>query len=173
MPNTIRMSAAMEPKNATEIIDTDPQGWRAIHTALVHTAREIALGEQNLLKVALSAVRHATDAGFRSRTDDRLTRFTGKAIMEWQDALFVVNELPGWWFPDEVLLVGWLIECGGPEMGRGPARASFHTGTPEHYVGGTRRLYNRGQHGNGPSWPESRQWRAADCPWMSNAAQAT
>ena len=55
--------------------------------------------------------------------------------MEWQDALYVVNELPEWRFPDSVLLIGWMVECGGPDMGRGPARARFHLKSPEHYVG--------------------------------------
>lgn len=92
--------------------------------------------------------------------------------MQWQDALYVVNELPEWHFPDDVLLVGWMVECGGPEMGRGPARASFHTGTPEHYVGGTRRLYNQGSHGNGPGWPPSREWTVHDCRYMGRGAGA-
>ena len=92
--------------------------------------------------------------------------------MQWQDALYVVNELPEWHFPDDVLLVGWMVECGGPEMGRGPASASFHTGTPEHYVGGTRRLYNQGSHGNGPGWPPSREWTVHDCRYMGRGAGA-
>jgi hypothetical protein len=168
MPNEVRTTADRELKQPVEIIGADPLGWWAIHTALVHAAQEIARGKQDLLTVARDAVRRSTEAGFRSSENEKLTRFTAKEIMEWQDALYVVNELPEWRFPDEILLVGWLVECGGPEMGRGPARASFHTHTPEHYVGGTRRLYNRGEHGNGAEWPESRQWTGADCRYMAS-----
>ena len=88
----------------------------------------------------------------------------------WQDAFYVVNELPEWRFPDAVLLIAWLIECGGAEMGRGPARASFQTDTPEHYVGETRDLYNEGKHGNGPGWPTSSRWEASECRYMRRSA---
>jgi len=87
--------------------------------------------------------------------------------MQWQDALYVVNELPEWRLPDTVLLIGWMVECGGPDMGRGPARARFQLQPPEHYVGGTRGLYNVGGHGNGPGWPKSREWSASDCRYMA------
>ena len=36
--------------------------------------------------------------------------------MAWQDALYVMNEQPDWRFPDPVLCVGWIVECGGPAM---------------------------------------------------------
>ena len=61
--------------------------------------------------------------------------------MTWQDAMYVVNELEEWRFPDDVLCVAWLAECGGPAMKRGPARASFETDVSK-YVGGSRLLYN-------------------------------
>ena len=49
-------------------------------------------------------------------------------------------------------------------MGRGPARARFLN--VELYIGGTRDLYNLGEHGNGPGWPTSHWWLAEDCPHM-------
>ena len=167
MPNTLRPSAANELKDPLAIIAAAPYGWWAIHTALAHAAEIVHAGQSQLEIVALSAVQRATDAGFRSQSDDTSTRFLGLPIMVFQDALYVVNELPEWRFPDEVLLVGWLVECGGPSMGRGPARAEFEKYTPEHYVGGTRGKFNSGSHGNGPGWPPSRQWTAKDCRYMT------
>jgi hypothetical protein len=87
--------------------------------------------------------------------------------MEWQDALYVVNESPEWRFPDSVFLMGWMIESGGPDMGRGPVRARFHLQSAEHYVAGTRRLYNHGAHGNGSGWPKSHEWSAGDCRYIA------
>jgi hypothetical protein len=173
MPNPLRPSAANELKEPLAIIDAEPHGWWAIHTALIHAARRIRLGEDDLFEVALGAVKRAADAGFRSLPDDSKTRFTGKAIMQWQDALYVVNELPEWRFPDSVLLIAWMVECGGPDMGRGPARARFHLESPEHYVGGTRNLYNSGAHGNGSGWPKSREWSAGDCRYMAGITSRT
>ena len=146
-----------------------PEGWKALNTALVHAASLIAGGESQLHLVAVSAVRQVAEAGFRSQPDDRRTRFLGMKIMPFQDALYVMNELPDWRFPDEVLLVTWLVECGGPAMGRGPARAEYQKDTPDHYVGGTRALFNAGLHGNGPGWPESHQWPASACRHMTGA----
>ena len=131
MGDTIRPTAAHELKDALQIIDGDPHGWWAIHTALVSAARRVAAGDPDLLMVAQASLNDAANSGFGlGRVEAARTRYTGKPIMAWQDALYVVNELPEWRFPDEVLLVAWLIECGGPEMGRGPARASFQQGTP-------------------------------------------
>jgi hypothetical protein len=168
MPNTLRLTATEELKDAVAIIEADPFAWWAIHTALVFAARQVVSGGFDPLSVAKSALKHAAATGFGAgRQEVSATRYTGKPIMAWQDALYVVNELPEWRFPDELLLIAWLVECGGPEMGRGPARASFQKGTPEHYVGGTRGLYNGGAHGNGEGWPSSRQWTAADCRFMA------
>src|SRR5215213_10295251 len=154
MANTIRPAVAQEIKEPLRIIDADPHGWWAMHTALVSAARRVASGDSDCLSIGKASLDHAASSGFgRGRPEVSATRYTGMPIMAWQDALYVVNELPEWRFPDAVLLIGWLIECGGPEMGRGPARASFHKDTPEHYVGGTRDLYNDGKHGNGPGWP--------------------
>lgn len=170
MANTIRPTVAQELKDPLQIIAADPYGWWAIHTSLVSAARSVASGDSDYLRIAKASLEHASTSGFGlGRSDARGTRYTGKPIMAWQDALYVVNDLPEWRFPDEVLLIAWLIECGGPEMGRGPARASFHNGTPEHYVGGTRDLYNEGQHGNGPGWPSSRRWERRACRYMTNS----
>lgn len=159
MPNTIRPGEAQEFKDPVQIIDADPHGWWAIHTALVNAARRMAIGGSDHFTIAKASLAHAATSGFGlGRSDISVTRYTGKPTMGWQDALYAVNELPEWRFPDDVLLIAWLIECGGPEMGRGPARASFQKGTPEHYVGGTRKLYNVGSHGNGLGWPTSNCW---------------
>jgi hypothetical protein len=171
MPNTIRPAVEQECKNAVAIIDADPHGWWAIHTALVRAARRVATGDGDHLAIAKAALIHAAEAGFGlGRPNTAGTRFLEKPIMAWQDALYVVNELPEWRFPDDVLLIAWLIECGGPEMNRGPARTSFQKGTPEHYIGGTRALYNAGSHGNGPGWPVSHRWEARACRYMTSSA---
>lgn len=168
MPNHPRPDVAREPKEALAILDANPHAWWAIHTALVSAARCVARGETDLLDIARRAVVRAADTGFgQGQDDERITRFTGLPIMAWQDALYVVNELPEWRFPDEVLLVAWLVECGGPGMGRGPARAAFEAHAPAHYVGATRGLYNDGKHGNGPGWPPSREWRRQECRYMA------
>ena len=170
MGNSIRPTAASELKEPLAIISKHPHGWWALHTALVHAAQIVQGGESHLDLVALSALQRATDAGFRSETDESSTRFLGMPIMMFQDALFVVNELPEWRFPDEVLLVGWLVECGGRAMGRGPARADYQEHTPEHYVDGSRTLFNRGEHGNGPGWPRSTEWPRGACRYMMGPA---
>jgi hypothetical protein len=167
MANRLRESAYVELKNASAIINADANGWKAIHLALTTAAQSLGGGEHDLLEVALKSVKRATDAGYPSSADASTTRFTGKGVMEWQDALYVVNELPEWQFADDVLLVGWMVECGGPEMGRGPARASFHSKSAEHYVGRTRRLFNAGKHGNGPGWPLSTRWTAEGSRYMN------
>ena len=170
MGNEIRESVRGELKDPLKIIEADPHGWWAVHTGLVAASKQVAAGRSDALAMAKASVESIAKSGFGSgRPDVKATRYTGSPIMAWQDALYAVNELPEWRFPDEVLLVGWLLECGGPEMGRGPARASFHLGTPEHYVGGSRELYNRGAHGNGPGWPSSKQWRGAECRYMASA----
>jgi hypothetical protein len=167
MSNPVRATASSELKSAVSIIDESPHGWWALHTALVAAARSLRRANSDLLDIASHSLRHVEQVAFGRGADDAsVTRFTAKSIMAWQDAMYVVNELPEWRFPDDVLLVGWLVECGGPEMRRGPARASFQNHSPDHYVGGTRRLYNEGKHGNGAGWPESRVWTAKDCRYM-------
>ena len=168
MPNAIRPTAATELKDALSIVESDPHGWWAIHTALSYGASRLAHGDTGLPGIARDAIRRAADAGFgQGRPDPATTRYTAKRIMAWQDALYVVNELPEWRFPDEVLLIGWFVECGGPEMGRGPARSAFRDYKVQHYVGGTRALYNKGDHGNGPGWPLSSCWSPDDCRYMN------
>lgn len=171
MANTIRPAVEQELKDPLGIIEADPHGWWALHTALVSASRRVATGDSDYLSIAKTSLRHASDAGFGlGRSENPATRYTGKPIMAWQDALYVVNELPEWRFPDAALLVAWLVECGGPEMGRGPARASFQNDTPEHYVGKTRDLFNAGQHGNGPGWPPSRSWSSNECRYTRRSA---
>lgn len=170
MGNSIRASAVSELKDPLSVLLNAPYGWSALHTALARAAQLISAGESELDLIALAAVHRATEVGFLSKTDERVTRFLEMPIMAFQDALYVVNELPEWRFPDEVLLVAWLVECGGPAMGRGPARAEFEKGSPDHYVGGSRGLFNGGNHGNGPGWPKSNQWPATACRYMSAVA---
>ena len=167
MPNSIRPTAATELKQPLAIIASAPYGWWALHTALAHAAQLVTAGHSSLESVALAAIHHVASVGFVSREDDKATRYLGMPIMAFQDALFSVNELPEWRFPDDLLLVTWMVECGGPAMGRGPARAQFQAGSPEHYIGGSRGLFNSGHHGNGPGWPLSRQWSAGDCRYMA------
>jgi hypothetical protein len=52
MPNQIRETAEIKPKSAVEIIEAGPRGWHAIHTSLVHAARQLARSELDLLKIA-------------------------------------------------------------------------------------------------------------------------
>jgi hypothetical protein len=171
MANTTRPTVGHELKEPLSILEADPHGWWALHTALVSASRRVAAGDSDYLSIATASLKHAASSGFGpGRPETSATRYTGKPIMAWQDALYVVNELPEWRFPDAVLLVAWLIECGGPEMGRGPARASFHENTPEHYVGETRDLFNAGKHGNGPGWPASRSWSSNDCRYTKRSA---
>lgn len=160
MANRIRESADAELKEPALILRANQTGWAAIHAALEFAEAQLQARPTEILAVAQEAVQTVHAAGFTSNPDHRTTRFTGyQNIMAWQDALYVVNALPEWSFSDEALLVGWLVELGGPEMGRGPARASYWRQTPGHYVGGTRALYNNGKHGNGPGWPASTAYR--------------
>lgn len=172
MTNTIRSTVGQELKDPLQVMEADPFGWWAIHTTMIAAAHRIGRGEADLLTVAMRSLKHVGSTSFGlGQQEESRTRFTAKSIMAWQDALFVVNELPEWRFPDEVLLVAWLIECGGPEMKRGPARASFQNNTPAHYIDGTRALYNRGAHGNGPGWPTSHSWSAGDCRYMARVTR--
>ena len=131
---------------------------------LVTATHEVANGSTDLVNVAQCALTSIRDAGYTPQPDDKTTRFTGLGITRWQTMLYAVNELPDWHFPDDVLCVGWLIECGGPSMGRGPARAQFEDRV-KHYVGGTRNRYNRGTSGHGgDGFPESREYSLEQCP---------
>jgi hypothetical protein len=159
MANTIRKNVDAELKDLHSILDSNPTGWTAIHAALEWAEAQLQKRPSELLAVAREAVESVHAAGFQSSPDRRMTRFSGfKDIMAWQDALYVVNSHPDWRFSDEVLCVGWLVELGGAEMGRGPARASYWKDSSL-YVGGTRALYNNGKHGNGPGWPTSLAYR--------------
>ena len=164
-PNKVRPGAHLEPKEAETIRAGDEAGWAAIHAALVTAARRFASGERDLVALAKAGIAEACVEGFASLPDARRTRFTGSRIMAWQDALFVMNELDDWHFPDPILCVAWLVECGGPAMGRGPARADFCRDV-DLYIAGTRTLYNLGEHSNGPGWPASHGWLPKECPYM-------
>ena len=160
MANTIRKNVDAELKEPQSILQSNPEGWAAIHAALEWAEAQLEKRPSEILAVAKETVEAVHAGGFQSNPDRRVTRFAGyKNIMAWQDALYVVNAHPDWRFSDEALLVGWLVELGGPEMGRGPATASYWKQTPEHYVGGSRALYNNGKHGNGPGWPTSLAYR--------------
>ena len=151
------------------IIRSDPTGWAAIHLGLIAATHAVANGSTAPIAVAEYALKCVHDAGYTSKPDDKLTRFTGSRITKWQTSLYAVNELPDWHFPDVVICVGWLIECGGPAMGRGPATASFEERV-EHYVAGTRNRYNSGTYGHGgESFPESREYSMAQCPHPRNS----
>ncbi len=127
-----------------------------------------ANGSIDLVNIAQCALKSIRDAGYTPQPDDKITRFTGLGITKWQTMLYAVNELPDWHFPDDVLCVGWLIECGGPSMGRGPAKAQFEDRV-KHYVGGTRNRYNRGTFGHGgDGFPESREYSLEECPHVGS-----
>jgi hypothetical protein len=160
----------LELKDPRSIIAHSPYGWWALHTAMAHASQMMGSGSADLSCLAHQAVRWAVDAGFVSQPNECATRFLGMPIAPFQDALFVVNELPEWHFPDEVLHVAWLVECGGPSMGRGPAGSGFASGQPEHTIGDARILFNAGAHGNGPGWPKSTKWPAAACRHMASVS---
>lgn len=130
-----------------EIVQTNRAAWSAIHLALVIAAHALKNGQSDLASVAHIALDALTNVGYRGQPDETRSRFTGESIAKWQDMLYAVNELPGWCFSDDVLVVGWLIECGGPSMGRGPASAAYETNV-RLYVGGTRNRYNTSTQGH-------------------------
>jgi hypothetical protein len=163
--NAIRPDVDREPKTAPDILRANQHGWAAVHAALVSAARQLSSETADLVVAARNALQDAEASGFVSLPHERRTRFCGMSIMAWQDALYVMNELPDWHFPDEVLCVGWMVECGGPALGRGPARADFSTAVSR-YIQGTRNLFNAGTHGNGRGWPGSRRYRSDDCVHM-------
>lgn len=164
--NNLRPGIDQEAKSAAAILKANPHGWAAVHAVLVSAARQVAGGAGNLTVVARRALDEVTSSGFVSSPNRKLTRFCEMSIMAWQDALYVMNEQPDWHFPDPVLCVGWMVECGGPAMDRGPARADFSAAVVK-YIQGTRALYIDGNHGNGPGWPPSRRYEPRDCPHMT------
>jgi hypothetical protein len=163
--NKLRPEVDKEPKTAGDIHRACPHGWAAVQAVLVSAARQLAGGATDLTLIARRALDEVTSSGFVSSPDRKRSRFCSLPIMAWQDALYVMNEQPEWRFPDNVLCVGWIVECGGPATGRGPARADFSCDVSL-YIQGTRAHYNAGAHGNGPGWPPSRRYEPRDCRHM-------
>src|SRR4051794_27363357 len=97
-----RPTAIDEPRTPADVLASNA-GWQAIHTALVSAVRLLRTGEVDLNRLAAHSLQTARAAGFPELPDPRRTRFCGSSIGAWQDALFVVNELPEWRFPDDVL----------------------------------------------------------------------
>lgn len=152
---------------AANILATAPDGWRAIHLCLIATAHAVSNGQTDPVAMARRSLAAAAATGYVSGGDQRLTRFTRGRITRWQTELFAVNESMSWRFPDLVLLVGWLVECGGPAMGRGPARAEFAANGVELMIGGTRWRYNNQRYGHGgKGLPVSHEFEAVDCLFM-------
>ena len=88
-----------------------------------------------------------------------------KEITRFQSKLYSVNNEPDWHFQEDILAIGWLIELGGPAMGRGPCKKAEYQTDVRKYVGGTRRRYNNASYGHGgPDFPESREYSRSDCP---------
>ena len=156
MPNALAASEA--------IIRAAPRGWMAVHLGLITAAHAQCNGWSDLVSLARLALKTVHQAGYRSQVDERRTRFVGSAITRWQTHLYAVNELPCWRFPDPILLVGWLLECGGPAMSRGPARAAFEKNGVDLMIGGTRWRYNHQRYGHGgEGLPTSREYPVSDC----------
>lgn len=143
------------------VVASAPAGWRAIHPCLIPAAHALVNGQAGASATAHLAVEAAHRAGYRSHDDVRKTRFVGSGVTKFQTHLFAVNESPSWRFPDAILLVGWLIECGGPQMARGPARADFEANGVELMIGGTRWRYNNRRYGHGgEGLPRSHEYQA-------------
>ena len=163
--------------DSRSIVQSNPTAWAAIHVGHITATHEVAtgltgditaLGGSALVNIAQCALKSIRNAGYTPQPGDKSTRFTGLGITRWQTMLYAVNEVPDWHFPDDVLCVGWLIECGGPSMDRGPAGAQFEDRV-KHYVGGTRALYNRGTSGHGgDGFPESRKYSLEECPHVGS-----
>jgi hypothetical protein len=150
-----------------------PSGWRAIHLSLIAAAHGFSNRQTDLVALATFAVEVAHRAGYTSLESERHTRFVGSGITNWQTQLYAVNNLSEWRFPDPILPVGWLVECGGPKMARGPARADFEANGVELMIGGTCWRYNnRGYGHGGEGLPESREYMPADCVHMSASLSA-
>jgi hypothetical protein len=148
-------------------VAVDSAGWRAIHLVLVAAAHAVNAGGANLVQIARWAVEVAHGAGYVTHPNDRRTRFTSLGITAFQTLLYAFNERSDWRFPDSVLLAGWLAECGGPRMGRGPARADFEANGVQLMIGGTRWRYNNQRYGHGgEGLPTSHEYEPADCAHM-------
>lgn len=143
-----RRPVSMEPV-AANIRAGAPDGWRAIHLCLIAAAHAMSNGQTDPIAMAQRALATAFAAGYPSGDDQRLTRFVKGRITKWQTQLFAVNESRDWRFPDLILLIGWLVECGGPAMGRGPARADFAANGVDLMIRGTRWRYNNQKYGHG------------------------
>ena len=155
--------------DARSIIGADSTGWAAIHFCGRHASGMLASGHTNLVAIAKTTIKNAHEAVHQSNVDEKCTRFTGRRrwITKFQTRLYSVNIDPNWHFPDRVLAILWLIECGGPAMGRGPSNTSkgaeYQTDVKK-YIGGTRKVYNRGDSGHGgPEYPESREYSEEEC----------
>jgi hypothetical protein len=155
--------------DARSIIESDSTGWDAIYFCGRYASGMLASGHTNLVAIAKATSKQAHSEGYQSSPDEKCTRFTKtrRYITKFQTKLYSVNIDPNWHFPDRVLCILWLIECGGPAMGRGPSNTSkgaeYQTDV-EKYIGGTRKVYNRGdsRHG-GPGYPESREYSEEEC----------
>ena len=157
--------------DAKSIKESDSTAWDAIYFCGRCASGMLASGHSNLVAIAKATIKQAHSRGFQSSPDEKCTRFTGKRrfITKFQTRLYSVNIDPNWHFPDRVLAILWLIECGGPAMGRGPsgtskAKAAEYQTDVKKYIGGTRKVYNRGdsRHG-GPGYPESREYSEEEC----------
>jgi hypothetical protein len=145
--------------------------WNAIHLALIAAAHALRNGQSDLTAIARWSVQVAEGAGYETHADQRLTRFMGLGITRFQTLLYAMNDRRDWRFPDPVLLVGWLLEGGGPAMGRGPAKADYAANGVSLMIGGTRWRYNNGRYGHGrENLPESREYLPADCSHMNTAS---
>jgi hypothetical protein len=129
----------------------------------------LASGHTDLVAVAKATIKQAELRGCPSSPDEKHTHFTGKRlhITKFQTNLYAVNLAPDWRFPDRVLDILWLIELGGLAMGRGPCsilKGAQHQTDVKKYIGGTRKVYNRGvsDHG-GSGHPESREYSEEEC----------
>jgi hypothetical protein len=163
----MKANEAATEKIAANIKAAAPAGWNAIHLCLIAAAHAVGNGQTDPVRMARQSIAAAHAAGHVSGADEGRTRFVGGRITRWQTELFAVNETRSWRFPDLVLLVGWLVECGGPPMGRGPARSDFAAHGVERMINGTRWRYNNKKYGHGgPELPRSRRFEIRDCLYM-------
>jgi hypothetical protein len=152
--DTMLYAMSMQP---LEIVRSERKAWGALHLGLVFAAHALDNGNADLVAVAKAAVETMDRAGYKLGTD--YGRTPRNEIAKWQDRLYALNELQGWRFSDDVLLTAWLIECGGPSMGRGPATANYEISV-ENYIAGTRQRYNtRTQGHDRGDGPESVKYR--------------
>ena len=154
---------------AMSIVESNPTAWASIFFCARYSSGLLASGHSDLVAVAKATINQAGLRGYQSSSDEKRTRFTGKRryITRVQTDIYAVNIQPDWWFPDRVIDILWLIECGGPAMGRGPCNTSSgaqYQMDVKKYIGGTRKVYNRGASGHGGSaYPESREYSEEEC----------